>query len=187
MAPSVRPCDAGLCLEEDETPCGVQKAERKVMEGWGPAVHAQRRTLRSWNPLVVGGDGEALGVYKVCVCVSQQIRKPLVEKKRRARINESLQELRALLADTEVRTEPVPSPPHCSHLTGSEGSHLTLPTGSLQDGERRGAGDDREEGGGHSEEPDPRSDLSPAAGASSELRKHAARPSAKTGGSTHQS
>ncbi|NWU68611.1 HES6 protein, partial [Pterocles burchelli] len=32
-----------------------------------------------------------------------QTRKPLVEKKRRARINESLQELRLLLADNEVR------------------------------------------------------------------------------------
>lgn len=34
-----------------------------------------------------------------------QARKPLVEKKRRARINESLQELRRLLAGTEVRRE----------------------------------------------------------------------------------
>lgn len=34
-----------------------------------------------------------------------QARKPLVEKKRRARINESLQELRLLLAGTEVRRE----------------------------------------------------------------------------------
>lgn len=32
-----------------------------------------------------------------------QTRKPLVEKKRRARINESLQELRLLIADTDVR------------------------------------------------------------------------------------
>lgn len=35
-------------------------------------------------------------------CVSLQTRKPLVEKKRRARINESLQELRTLLADADV-------------------------------------------------------------------------------------
>lgn len=35
--------------------------------------------------------------------LSPQTRKPLVEKKRRARINESLQELRSLLADSEVR------------------------------------------------------------------------------------
>ncbi|XP_013870456.1 hairy-related 13 [Austrofundulus limnaeus] len=63
MAPSVRPRDAGLCLEEDESRCGIQKADRK------------------------------------------QIRKPLVEKKRRARINESLQELRSLLADTEFHSK----------------------------------------------------------------------------------
>lgn len=31
------------------------------------------------------------------------MRKPLVEKKRRARINESLQELRLLIADADVR------------------------------------------------------------------------------------
>ncbi|NXD86225.1 HES6 protein, partial [Halcyon senegalensis] len=36
----------------------------------------------------------------------RRTRKPLVEKKRRARINESLQELRLLLADTEVRQWP---------------------------------------------------------------------------------
>ncbi|EDL40031.1 hairy and enhancer of split 6 (Drosophila), isoform CRA_b [Mus musculus] len=35
----------------------------------------------------------------------RKARKPLVEKKRRARINESLQELRLLLAGTEVRRE----------------------------------------------------------------------------------
>lgn len=37
-------------------------------------------------------------VIPVCV----QTRKPLVEKKRRARINESLQELRVLLSDSDV-------------------------------------------------------------------------------------
>ncbi|XP_035297028.1 transcription cofactor HES-6 isoform X3 [Cricetulus griseus] len=35
----------------------------------------------------------------------RKARKPLVEKKRRARINESLQELRLLLAGTEVQTK----------------------------------------------------------------------------------
>ncbi|XP_030634653.1 hairy-related 13 [Chanos chanos] len=35
----------------------------------------------------------------------RKTRKPLVEKKRRARINESLQELRALLADTDSKME----------------------------------------------------------------------------------
>uniref|UniRef100_A0A3Q2ZFS0 Transcription cofactor HES-6 n=1 Tax=Kryptolebias marmoratus TaxID=37003 RepID=A0A3Q2ZFS0_KRYMA len=38
---------------------------------------------------------------EVCSLCPPQIRKPLVEKKRRARINESLQELRTLLADTD--------------------------------------------------------------------------------------
>ncbi|XP_037017370.1 transcription cofactor HES-6 [Artibeus jamaicensis] len=37
--------------------------------------------------------------------VDRKARKPLVEKKRRARINESLQELRLLLADTEVQAK----------------------------------------------------------------------------------
>lgn len=37
-----------------------------------------------------------------------QARKPLVEKKRRARINESLQELRTLLADTDVSLAHLP-------------------------------------------------------------------------------
>lgn len=42
---------------------------------------------------------------KCFLSVLPQTRKPLVEKKRRARINESLQELRTLLADTDVSTE----------------------------------------------------------------------------------
>ncbi|NXD71291.1 HES6 protein, partial [Eolophus roseicapillus] len=37
--------------------------------------------------------------------LSPQTRKPLVEKKRRARINESLQELRSLLADSEFQAK----------------------------------------------------------------------------------
>lgn len=37
-----------------------------------------------------------------------------MEKKRRARINESLQELRTLLADTDVSTERAYRPPHSS-------------------------------------------------------------------------
>uniref|UniRef100_A0A8C9RVM9 Transcription cofactor HES-6 n=1 Tax=Scleropages formosus TaxID=113540 RepID=A0A8C9RVM9_SCLFO len=36
---------------------------------------------------------------------NRKARKPLVEKKRRARINESLQELRSLLADTDAKME----------------------------------------------------------------------------------
>nr|XP_057923626.1 transcription cofactor HES-6 isoform X2 [Doryrhamphus excisus] len=37
--------------------------------------------------------------------VSRKMRKPLVEKKRRARINESLHELRVLMADTEIQSK----------------------------------------------------------------------------------
>lgn len=79
MAPSARPSDTGLCLEEDESHYGIQKADRKVMEGWGPSLWTRRHALvaaplRSWKLFVVGGDGEmnqrALSVYKVCVlCV----------------------------------------------------------------------------------------------------------------------
>ncbi|NXD49590.1 HES6 protein, partial [Corvus moneduloides] len=43
------------------------------------------------------------GVAGLTALLSPQTRKPLVEKKRRARINESLRELRLLLADSEVR------------------------------------------------------------------------------------
>uniref|UniRef100_A0A1A7WAS1 Transcription cofactor HES-6 n=2 Tax=Iconisemion striatum TaxID=60296 RepID=A0A1A7WAS1_9TELE len=62
MAPSARPSNDGLCLEEDESHFRIQKADRKT-------------------------------------------RKPLVEKKRRARINESLLELRSLLADTDLHSK----------------------------------------------------------------------------------
>ncbi|KAL3992298.1 AT-hook-containing transcription factor [Sarotherodon galilaeus] len=63
MAPSSRPNGLGLDVkDEDESYCGIQKADRKT-------------------------------------------RKPLVEKKRRARINESLQELRTLLADTDFHSK----------------------------------------------------------------------------------
>uniref|UniRef100_A0A3P8UHD3 Hairy-related 13 n=1 Tax=Amphiprion percula TaxID=161767 RepID=A0A3P8UHD3_AMPPE len=62
MAPSTRPNNTGLGVEEDESHYGIQRADRKT-------------------------------------------RKPLVEKKRRARINESLQELRTLLADTDFHSK----------------------------------------------------------------------------------
>lgn len=87
-----------------------------------------------------------------------QARKPLVEKKRRARINESLQELRLILADAEVTLR----------LWGREGavrlgrgkerrrssaerafprlSSFGLLLVPDEDGERRGAGDDSEAG-----------------------------------------
>ncbi|NXC82859.1 HES6 protein, partial [Cercotrichas coryphoeus] len=48
-----------------------------------------------------GGAGP--GREGLTALLSPQTRKPLVEKKRRARINESLRELRLLLADSEVR------------------------------------------------------------------------------------
>ncbi|TNN43573.1 Transcription cofactor HES-6 [Liparis tanakae] len=63
MAPSARPSNHGLDMEEeDESDYGIQKGDRKT-------------------------------------------RKPLVEKKRRARINDSLQELRTLLADTDFHSK----------------------------------------------------------------------------------
>ncbi|XP_038146439.1 transcription cofactor HES-6-like [Cyprinodon tularosa] len=62
MAPAARPGTAGPSTEEEESSCGIQRADRKI-------------------------------------------RKPLVEKKRRARINESLQELRTLLADSELHSK----------------------------------------------------------------------------------
>ncbi|CAB1317615.1 unnamed protein product [Coregonus sp. 'balchen'] len=45
-------------------------------------------------------EGEYYGIK-----VDRKTRKPLVEKKRRARINESLQELRVLLADTDLQSK----------------------------------------------------------------------------------
>ncbi|XP_075999394.1 hairy-related 13 [Genypterus blacodes] len=62
MAPSARPSNIGLGVDEDDSYYGIQKGDRKT-------------------------------------------RKPLVEKKRRARINESLQELRTLLADTDFHSK----------------------------------------------------------------------------------
>ncbi|XP_058490016.1 hairy-related 13 [Solea solea] len=65
MAPAARPSSTGPIMDDDdddESYCGIQKADRKT-------------------------------------------RKPLVEKKRRARINESLQELRTLLADTDFHSK----------------------------------------------------------------------------------
>lgn len=62
MAPSARPSNPELDMEDDESYYGVQRGDRKT-------------------------------------------RKPLVEKKRRARINESLQELRTLLADTDFHSK----------------------------------------------------------------------------------
>ncbi len=90
-----------------------------------------------------------------------------MEKKRRARINESLQELRTLLADADVssssahrlhRGSPAPVTRGRGVDFGSDGALLVVSTVSFQDGERGGAGDDGEKGGGHTEEPNPRSE-----------------------------
>ncbi|KAM4589252.1 hairy-related 13 [Fundulus diaphanus] len=51
--------------------------------------------------LYVEEDESCYGIQKA----DRKIRKPLVEKKRRARINESLQELRSLLADTDLHSK----------------------------------------------------------------------------------
>lgn len=71
-----------------------------------------------------------------------QARKPLVEKKRRARINESLQELRLLLAGTEVRREGCGGTSGCTpeHTAGL--NSLPLCAGAGQARERRGSGAD---------------------------------------------
>lgn len=80
-----------------------------------------------------------------------------MEKKRRARINESLLELRTLLADADVSTGRT----HCCTsfqlALGSDEAHMLLSTVSFQDGECRSAGDDSEKGGGHTEEQKSRS------------------------------
>ncbi|NXV62721.1 HES6 protein, partial [Molothrus ater] len=51
------------------------------------------------------GRGWAGAANELTVLLSPQTRKPLVEKKRRARINESLRELRLLLADSEFQAK----------------------------------------------------------------------------------
>ncbi|XP_020773164.1 hairy-related 13 [Boleophthalmus pectinirostris] len=55
----------------------------------------------SKNPVGTDEDDSFFGIQKS----DRKIRKPLVEKKRRARINESLQELRGLLADTDFHAK----------------------------------------------------------------------------------
>lgn len=84
--------------------------------------------------------------------MSLQIRKPIVEKKRRARINESLQELRGLLADTDVSSALSLYFPLYS-IRKLKCLNVTVPR---QDGERRGAGAYGEKGGRHPEEQKPR-------------------------------
>uniref|UniRef100_A0A3B4AGQ0 Hairy-related 13 n=1 Tax=Periophthalmus magnuspinnatus TaxID=409849 RepID=A0A3B4AGQ0_9GOBI len=55
----------------------------------------------SKNPVGTDEEEAFFGIQKT----DRKIRKPLVEKKRRARINESLQELRGLLADTDFHAK----------------------------------------------------------------------------------
>uniref|UniRef100_A0A4W4DUM6 Transcription cofactor HES-6 n=1 Tax=Electrophorus electricus TaxID=8005 RepID=A0A4W4DUM6_ELEEL len=55
----------------------------------------------TWHPRA----NPCLFVVLICDIPYTQTRKPLVEKKRRARINESLQELRSLLADSDAQTK----------------------------------------------------------------------------------
>ncbi|XP_019950380.1 hairy-related 13 [Paralichthys olivaceus] len=59
----------------------------------------------SARPSNTGPDMEEDEPYYGIQKADRKIRKPLVEKKRRARINESLQELRTLLADTDLHSK----------------------------------------------------------------------------------
>lgn len=113
------------------------RRDRKVRAG-APAVRA------------CGGGGRGAARPWGLVARLPQARKPLVEKKRRARINESLQELRQLLAGTEVRLAGR-CPGTAERAGGGRGSarpHLPSPLGAPagagagQAGERRGAGAD---------------------------------------------
>lgn len=85
MAPLLAP-SRDRAGREDEDGCEA-RGDRKVL-----AVAARGRA---------GGRGAVQ--RRGSVARFPQARKPLVEKKRRARINESLQELRLLLAGAEVR------------------------------------------------------------------------------------
>ncbi|KAF6716874.1 Transcription cofactor HES-6 [Oryzias melastigma] len=58
-------------------------------------------SVRPGSSDVCAEDDETCGVQRA----DRKIRKPLVEKKRRARINESLQELRTLLADADFNSK----------------------------------------------------------------------------------
>lgn len=87
MAPLLAP-GRDRAGREDEDGCEA-RGDRKVL-----AVSADGRGRERARGATQGRDS---------VACFPQARKPLVEKKRRARINESLQELRLLLAGAEVR------------------------------------------------------------------------------------
>lgn len=118
------------CASREHEDRWEARGDRKVRAGAGPGPDRGGGRGRLRGPGLSGRFPQA--------------RKPLVEKKRRARINESLQELRLLLAGAEVRGRgdagtgwgaagrgPVP----CAVLTASS-------AGAGQAGERRGAGAD---------------------------------------------
>lgn len=73
--------------------CSGVKPDRKVRA----CVHTYWQYCRFFNQLKTDK------VTHIVFLLLWQMRKPLVEKKRRARINESLQELRVLVADADVR------------------------------------------------------------------------------------
>ena len=131
MAPLLAP-GRDRAAREDEDGCEA-RGDRKVL-----AVAADGRA---------GGRGAAQ--RRGSVARFPQARKPLVEKKRRARINESLQELRLLLAGAEVR--PAGGRPGAAGERAGGGRRPASPhrpsppgapagAGAGQAGERRGAG-----------------------------------------------
>ena len=159
MAPSARPNKNGLCLDEDEY-YGVNKGDRKV-----GASELELRCCVHCKSLAIRRSCYKVFTQESCL-VLLQTRKPLVEKKRRARINESLQELRTMLTETDVSLAHLLRTLPCAvqrlgslnpnvyriiqHMKRNPCLLLVL-TASVQDGERRGSGDDSEESGTHSE------------------------------------
>lgn len=125
---------------------GWDRVGRENDDGWETRV--DRKVLAGAVGMrACGGLARRWGL----VTCFPQARKPLVEKKRRARINESLQELRLLLAGTEVRRAGR-WPGTAEQAGGGRGTahpHCLFPpgvpaaAGAGQAGERRGAGADR--------------------------------------------
>uniref|UniRef100_A0A8C8RHV7 Transcription cofactor HES-6 n=1 Tax=Pelusios castaneus TaxID=367368 RepID=A0A8C8RHV7_9SAUR len=108
MAPSCRSSKSRPGREEVEEGCGA-RGERKVRRARrGPGrTRAGEAGLPVPSPLRRRGaacPGRGARCHEPFP-VFPQARKPLVEKKRRARINESLQELRLILADSEAKME----------------------------------------------------------------------------------
>lgn len=87
MAPASSSGKTELSRSEDEY-YGI-KGDRKVR------IHFHKNTNIMFTGQFDLNSGSSVKIIL-------QTRKPLVEKKRRARINESLQELRTLLVDAEV-------------------------------------------------------------------------------------